>query len=126
MSGTGAVLRRVRGVVGTPGLERLDPAGVRLVLAQLLYDGHGVPDWHRQAACRDHDPGVFFPEPGQHAQRITAQRICADCPVRDHCLADVMTWEPPSARHGFVGGLSAHQRQQLHRIHQSHKSGEAA
>jgi WhiB family transcriptional regulator, redox-sensing transcriptional regulator len=126
MSGAAAVLRRVRGVVGTRGLEGLDPAGVRLVFAQVLYDGHGVPDWHRQAACREQDPGVFFPEPGQDAQTSTAKRICAGCPVRNRCLADVMTWEPQSARHGVVGGLSAWERRQLHRIHQSQKSGEAA
>ena len=45
------VLRRVRGVMGSPGLERLTPGGVRLVLGKVLFDGHGIPDWHQHAAC---------------------------------------------------------------------------
>jgi len=44
-----------------------------------------------------------------------AKRICAGCPVRAARLADVMAWEQPTYRHGVVGGLSARERQALHR-----------
>ena len=121
------VLRRVRDVVGTGGLERLDPAGTRLLLAQLLYDGHGVPDWHREAACREHETQLFFPESGDDCQVLAATRICAGCPVRAECLADVMAWERPGARFGVVGGLSVSERHQLHRsTRHSSQGGEAA
>lgn len=121
------VLRRIRNVLGTPGLERLNPSGVRLVLGKLLFDGHGMPDWHQHAACHEQDPELFFADSGD-AQRIqAAKRICASCPVRLACLHDVMAWEQPSSRYGVVGGLSAQERRQLHRTtHESAKSGEAA
>ncbi|HZS23178.1 MAG TPA: WhiB family transcriptional regulator [Pseudonocardiaceae bacterium] len=121
------VLRRVRGVLGSAGLERLDPGATRLVLGKVLFDGHGIPDWHHHATCQEQDPELFFADPSD-AQRIqTAKRICAGCPVRSACLADVMAWEQPSSRYGVVGGLSAQERRQLHRAtRESAKSGEAA
>jgi WhiB family redox-sensing transcriptional regulator len=121
------VLRRVRGVLGTAGLERLNPDGARLVLSKLLFDGHGIPDWHHHAACQQHDPELFFTDPSDSQRIQAAKRICASCPVRSACLADVMTWEQPGARYGVVGGASAPERRQLHRTAPgSKKSGEAA
>lgn len=120
------VLRRVRGVLGSAGLERLDPGAMRLILGKVLFDGHGIPDWHHHAACQAQDPELFFPDPSD-AQRIqTAKQICTRCPVRSACLADVMAWEQPSSRYGVAGGLSAQERRQLHRIRRPAKSGEAA
>ena len=46
------VLRRVRGVLGSAGLERLDPGATRLILGKLVFDGHGIPDWHHHAASK--------------------------------------------------------------------------
>jgi len=111
------VLRRLRQVVGTAGLERLGPAGVKLTLRQLLFDGDPVPTWHRSAACRDMDQDVFFPSAGPHAALTVqaAKRVCRGCPVRGACLADVMGWEQPSRRHGVAGGLSPAERHRLHR-----------
>jgi WhiB family redox-sensing transcriptional regulator len=40
--------------------------------------------WERDAACRDHDPDLFFPEWGGNggvAQRNRAIAICARCPI---------------------------------------------
>jgi WhiB family redox-sensing transcriptional regulator len=120
------VLRRVRGVLGSAGLDRLDPGVTRLVLGKVLFDGHGLPDWHHHAACQDQDPELFFADPSDTQQIQTAKQICAGCPVRSACLADVMDWEQPSSRYGVVGGLSAQERRQLHRTRQSAKSGAAA
>jgi hypothetical protein len=121
------VLRRVRSVIGTPGLERLNPGGVRLVLGKVLFDGHGIPDWHQHAACQEHDPELFFADPSDVHRIQAAKRICAGCPVRSACLADVMAWEQPASRYGVVGGLSAQERRQLHRTTpESAYSGEAA
>ena len=41
-------------------------------------------DWRAHAACRDHDPALFFPGPDQSAE--PAKAICATCPVRVECL----------------------------------------
>jgi hypothetical protein len=42
--------------------------------------------WHLPGlpACRDADPGLFFPGPGESADAAVA--ICAGCPVRAECL----------------------------------------
>jgi hypothetical protein len=109
-------VRRVGDRVRAGELPSLDPAAVRLVLRAALFDGAGVPVWHTLAACRDHDVALFFPEPDVSAakQVARAKRVCASCPVRAECLADVMAWEQPSARHGVRGGLSVAERHQLH------------
>ncbi|MQA14715.1 MAG: hypothetical protein GEV09_11230 [Pseudonocardiaceae bacterium] len=122
------VLRRVRDVLGSNGLERLDPAGARLLLRELLFDSQGVPDWHCQAACRDVRRELFFPEhPGAAEQVREAKDVCARCPVRAECLTDVMAWERPGYRYGVVGGLSARERQQLARSRRREvQGGEAA
>jgi WhiB family transcriptional regulator, redox-sensing transcriptional regulator len=116
MSGVAPVLRRVRSVVGTAGVERLGPDGARLVLRRVLFDGAGVPEWRRAAACADVDPSLFFPAggPGAGLAVAAAKRVCRVCPVRATCIADVMAWEQPSGRYGVVGGLSPNERQRLH------------
>jgi hypothetical protein len=120
-------LRRIRTVIGTPGLERLNPGGARLVLGKVLFDGHGIPNWHQHAACQEQDPELFFADPSDVQRIQAAKQICAGCPVRSACLADVMAWEQPSTRYGVVGGQSAQERHQLHRAtRESAKSGEAA
>jgi WhiB family redox-sensing transcriptional regulator len=109
-------LRRVGDRIRTGELPSLDAAGARLLLRALLFDADGVPAWHARAACRDHDVELFFPEAdvGAAEQVAEAKHVCAWCPVRGECLADVMAWEQPSARHGVVGGHSVAERHQLH------------
>jgi len=52
--------------------------------------GTGAPhDWRDNAACRNYDPELFFPEgtAGPALQQTEqAKRICASCPVRMPCL----------------------------------------
>lgn len=125
MSGPEPVLRRVRGVVGTAGVESLAPDGARLVIRSLLFDGDRVPEWHRAAACAGLDTDAFFPAAGADAalQVQAAKRVCRGCPVRAACLADVMSWEQPSRRHGVAGGLSPAERHRLHRAQHDQASG---
>lgn len=107
------VLRRVRNVVGTGGAERLDPGAVKLLLSALLFDGHGIPDWHADAACAQIGPELFVPDQPTREQTAAAKQVCATCPVRAECLADVLAWEQPAYRHGVVGGLTANERRRL-------------
>jgi WhiB family redox-sensing transcriptional regulator len=53
-------------------------------------------DWRELAACRGYDPELFFPvgdtwEGKGNARRAeVALAICADCPIREQCLADAL------------------------------------
>lgn len=69
--------------------------------------------WREQAACKGTELAVFFNGTGINYSR--ARQICAQCPVRGECLLDVMEWEnqAPTARHGFVAGMSPDERRAL-------------
>lgn len=62
-------------------------------------------DWRSRAACRDTDPGLFFPDLGESAAE--AKAVCAACPVASECLAYAVS---VPERHGVFGGLSAKER----------------
>ena len=64
------------------------------------------PWWHRAAACRGSDSGLFFIERGQTA--AAARSICAECPVAGVCL-DWSLSEPESLE-GIWGGMSRRER----------------
>jgi WhiB family redox-sensing transcriptional regulator len=67
-------------------------------------------DWRQLAACRHADPELFFPvsAAGPSADQITqAKAICADCPVRRHCLAFALHTR---LDHGVWGGMSEQER----------------
>src|ERR1700722_3518013 len=62
----------------------------RRPMQDILMAGAGTPpDWRDDAACRDHDPELFFPEgtagPALR-QGERAKQICQSCPVRTLCL----------------------------------------
>jgi WhiB family redox-sensing transcriptional regulator len=61
----------------------------------------GHRDWRDNAACRDHDPELFFPEgtigPALR-QAEQARRVCQSCPVRTPCLRFAL-------RHGLGFGI---------------------
>jgi WhiB family transcriptional regulator, redox-sensing transcriptional regulator len=52
--------------------------------------GDDFADWRDEAACRDADPQLFFPD-GEirsvRAQVKTAKLICRGCPVSVTCLS---------------------------------------
>lgn len=70
-------------------------------------------DWREQAACRDHDPELWFPSIGdrekgaEHAAYDKPRRICAHCPVWPQCRAYALESDE---RYGMWGGLSPRQR----------------
>ena len=89
---------------------------VRLALVDLGFTGPGVASWREQAGCTGTDPELFYPV-GTGAQLLAqttrAKQVCAGCPVRALCLADVMASEDPASRWGITGGLSPAERSQL-------------
>ncbi|WP_308282989.1 WhiB family transcriptional regulator [Pseudonocardia nigra] len=71
--------------------------------------------WHLDAACVGMDPEVFYPldlTPDSLGV-AAAKRVCADCPVRGECLADVLAAEDPSRRWGISGGTTPAERSAL-------------
>ena len=72
------------------------------------------PDWRDDAACRDADPELFFPDGdirSARAQVKTAKLICRGCPVSATCLS----WALASGQEaGIWGGLTEDERHRLH------------
>jgi hypothetical protein len=72
----------------------------------------GARDWREAGACTRVDPEIFYPvdeTPGS-AAASRAKQVCAGCPVRKVCLADVMAREDPARRWGVTGGLTPAER----------------
>ena len=73
------------------------------------------PDWRSDAACRDADPELFFPDgdiTSARAQVKTAKLICRGCPVSATCL----NWALASGQEaGIWGGLTEEERRRLSR-----------
>ena len=66
--------------------------------------------WRREAACRDSDTNLFFPDSDNDAGPALA--ICASCPVRDECLEFALSTNQPD---GVWGGATETQRRRLRR-----------
>ena len=71
-------------------------------------------DWEL-AACRDHDPELFFPV-GQHGpaleQLAAAKTVCGTCPLQRACL----TWALDTGQEaGVWGGTGEDDRRAMRR-----------
>ena len=72
-------------------------------------------DWRCQAACRDADAELFFPDDDFRSARVQvkmAKLICRGCPVSATCL----NWALASGQEaGIWGGLTEDERRRLPR-----------
>jgi len=68
----------------------------------------GPTEWMEWAACRDTDKSMFFPKVGEDSGAALA--ICAECIVRNDCLAVAMS---NSKILGIWGGTTAKRRETL-------------
>ncbi|MDN3027039.1 WhiB family transcriptional regulator [Streptomyces sp. S.PB5] len=72
-------------------------------------------DWRHQAACRTHDPELFFPigDAGPALLQIEeAKAVCRGCPVVARCLE----WgRAVGVEFGIWGGLSESEHRSLRR-----------
>ncbi len=68
--------------------------------------------WRDGAACTLVDPEIFYPVDERPDSPVVevAKQVCAGCPVRKTCLADVMAWEDPARRWGITAGLTPAER----------------
>jgi WhiB family redox-sensing transcriptional regulator len=75
-------------------------------------------DWMRLAACKDHDPELWFPHHAhnRHERAVNryateaAQRICLDCPAIADCLHYALDTD---TRYGIWGGATPTDRARL-------------
>ena len=70
-------------------------------------------DWRIDAACRDLDTAIFFPETEEAA--AAAKAVCASCPVREACLEFALITRQDD---GVWGGLTETERRRLRRRRQ--------
>ena len=89
------------GITTARRFPTIDPAGIGR-------DGEDL-SWQRDAACRDADPELFFPEveSGMHERITQAKRICFDCPVLVECGTYARERNEPF---GIWGGQAEHHR----------------
>lgn len=67
-------------------------------------------DWKADAACRDLDTDLFFPE--NDAAAGPALAVCASCPVRAACLDFALRTRQHD---GVWGGLTESERRRVRR-----------
>ncbi|MEA3075615.1 MAG: WhiB family transcriptional regulator, redox-sensing transcriptional regulator [Actinomycetota bacterium] len=67
-------------------------------------------DWKADAACRDLDTEIFFPD--NDANAAPALEVCASCPVRQACLEFALMTRQND---GVWGGHTETERRKLRR-----------
>lgn len=67
-------------------------------------------DWTTRAACRGHDPDLWFPSRGENNKYVAAVAICKTCPVTDDCLTYAIVQR---VDHGIWDGLGESGRRRL-------------
>ena len=70
-------------------------------------------DWRLDAACRDLDTAMFFPE--NEDEVSVAKAVCASCPVREACLDFALITRQDD---GVWGGLDENERRRIRRRRQ--------
>lgn len=73
----------------------------------------GSGNWRDRAACRTHDPELFFPVgtlgPAIE-QTAEAKRVCEPCPVKAACLESALS---TGQDYGVWAGMSETERREL-------------
>jgi Transcription factor WhiB len=107
---------QLRRQAGQPPLaERLGSTNRQLASPPpALQRADGERGWRLDAACREVDPELFFPEPGQVPQAAAAKAVCAGCAVRGPCLEAALHGPQAHQDHtGIFAGTTASDRVRL-------------
>jgi WhiB family redox-sensing transcriptional regulator len=81
------------------------------------WEASAPQDWRLEAACKDTDPEVFFPESLAEYQLPDApwRKLCPQCPVKDLCLKSAT--EPDDKVYGVFGGIYFNSRGEMRNEH---------
>lgn len=71
-----------------------------------------APQWHLQAACREHDPEIWYPDYTGPVSTIRAKTVCRECPVRVNCLLEALA---TGEDFGIWGGTTPQERKNFNR-----------
>lgn len=63
-------------------------------------------EWLERALCKDHDPELFYPLPGERHRAREAMAICKRCPVITDCAQNTLDRNESD---GIAAGLSLRQ-----------------
>ena len=72
--------------------------------------------WEDHGNCRQVDTEAFYAEENRETVEFIKQKFCADCPVRDVCLAAALQ----RGEQGVWGGTTTHDRVLLARRVRAH------
>lgn len=72
--------------------------------------------WRAEAACRDLDTNLFFPDSDSDAAAAAALEVCAGCPVRQACLEFALNTRQLD---GIWGGETEADRKRIRRQRRS-------
>lgn len=72
-------------------------------------------DWHEDAACKDMEVDVFYPEKGQNHHIRTARQVCGGCPVKARCLTTALS-RNAMEDWGVWGGMTKEERDKVRRL----------
>lgn len=70
------------------------------------------PEWMRRAACHDIGDMFYVDTNDESSIALAAKRVCASCSVRVECLSYALKQKE---RFGIWGGMTATERQRMHR-----------
>lgn len=88
---------------------------------QVAPSGAPIEGWIDQAACRDTDPMLFFPERGESHE--AAVSVCNGCAVRADCLEHALRGPE---RFGVWGGTSERERRRIRALRRAEQFGVAS
>jgi WhiB family redox-sensing transcriptional regulator len=100
--------------------KTLNDDGIRL-LAEVLRPENGavLGKWIEKGRCAEVDPELWFPPKGYSDKE--AKAICAECEIRERCLAYAIEADE---EHGVWGGLNRAERIRLRRMRREAETGE--
>lgn len=116
----GVSLPTVQRDLDRPGLT-IDPTAIAAHVAA----GPAEPPrrWRDEALCRDEDPELFFPNPGEVLRLAEARGVCVRCPVIQACG----NWATTAGiADGVFGGLTEDERRTMRRARNRTRARAAA